>query len=100
MLELKFKTTAGTFPGTADESKQPRRQFLALVLLLATFGALIAKDHDFWFGSDDTFDSDVVSADSTPSNRTQAVAPAVRRPGATAAQAVKKQIKTVVPEAV
>jgi TonB family protein len=63
MLELKLKTTSGNFSTSrsAVENKQPRKQLLALALLLVTFGALIAKDHDFWFGSDDSTDSDVVN---------------------------------------
>lgn len=64
MLELKLKTTSGNFSTSrsAVENKQPRKQLLALALLLVTFGALIAKDHDFWFGSDDSTDSDIVNA--------------------------------------
>lgn len=86
MLELKLKTTNGNFPGSAVENKQPRKQALALALLLVTFGALIAKDRDFWFGSDDSSDADVVSADSTQSTAAQAVAPATH--GAVSAPAV------------
>jgi TonB family protein len=36
------------------ESRQPARLVLALVLLLLAFGGVIAKDHNFWFGSDDS----------------------------------------------
>jgi len=78
MLELKLKTTTGNFPSSrsAVEQKQPRKQVLALALLLVTFGALIAKDHDFWFGSDDSSDSDVVNADVAQSTPPQTVTPA------------------------
>ncbi len=78
MLELKLKTTSGNFPSSriAVEQKQPRKQVLALALLLVTFAALIAKDHDFWFGSDDSSDSDIVNADVAQSSPAQTVAPA------------------------
>lgn len=36
------------------ESRQPARLVLALVLLLVAFGGIIAKDHQFWFGSNDS----------------------------------------------
>lgn len=60
MLDLKPKPANGsqlhraTVPAAPDR-RQPRRLVLALVLLLVTFGALIVKERDFWFGpsSDD-----------------------------------------------
>ncbi len=36
------------------ESRQPGRLVLALVLLLVAFGGIIAKDHQFWFGSSES----------------------------------------------
>lgn len=40
------------------ESRQPARLVLALVLLLVAFGGIIARDHNFWFGSDDSQDAE------------------------------------------
>jgi TonB family protein len=92
MLELKLKTTSGNFPSnrSAVENQQPRKQLLALALLLVTFAALIAKDRDFWFGSDDSSDADVVSADSSQPAPAQTAHNGVPAP----ALAVKKQTKT------
>jgi TonB family protein len=93
MLELKLKTANGNLPSQAMESRQqPRKQALALALLLVTFAALIAKDHDFWFGDTDSSDSDVVSADATPVNPTPAV-PVARRSITAPIAATKKQTK-------
>lgn len=52
----------------AQDSKQPRRLVLALVLLLVTFAALIVKDRQFWFGADGSDDADLAQP-------TQQVAP-------------------------
>jgi len=91
MLELKLKTTSGNYSGSPVEQKQPRRQLLALALLLVTFGALIAKDHDFWFGTDDSTDSDVVNPSlAQPATQTTPSA-ALHVTPAPAASASKKQ---------
>jgi TonB family protein len=79
MLELKFKPITGTFQESATERQQPRKQLLALVLLLVTFAALIVKDHDFWFGPDDSTDSDIVTADAATPARPRTVTPNVRQ---------------------
>jgi len=97
MLELKLKTTSGNFSTSrsAVENKQPRKQLLALTLLLVTFGVLIAKDHDFWFGSDDSTDSDVVNsgvAQSTAQPIPSAAVHVVPAPPASASS-LKKQTK-------
>ena len=95
MLELKLKTATGTLPSnSAVDREQPRRKVLALVLLLVTFGALIAKDHDFWFGTDEVSDTDVVNPNVAQSTPTQAVLPAAR-PVTAPVSAAKKQAKAV-----
>jgi periplasmic protein TonB len=96
MLELKLKTATGTLPSSvAVDREQPRRKVLALVLLLATFGALIAKDHDFWFGTDDISDSDVVNSNVAQSAPARSVLPAAR-PVAAPVSSAKKQAKAAV----
>jgi TonB family protein len=52
MLELKLKSNGHAIPSPAILKHQPRKQAFALVVLLVTFGVLIAKDHSFWFGDD------------------------------------------------
>jgi protein TonB len=56
MLELKQQPAAGT----TRESKQPRRLRLALVLLLIALVGVIVKDRQFWFGTAESQDSDLV----------------------------------------
>jgi protein TonB len=94
MLELKLKTATGTLPSNgAVDREQPRKKLLALVLLLVTFGALIAKDRDFWFGTEDISDSDLVNPNVAQSAPAQAVLPAAR--SASPVSAAKKQSKAV-----
>jgi TonB family protein len=60
MLDIKSNST-GAYRGirTAAESKQPRKLMLALVLLLVALAGVVIKDHQFWFGTDDsTLESD------------------------------------------
>jgi len=79
---------------TASKSKQPRRLLLALVLLVLAFGAVVIRDHEFWFTSDQSSDletaepesTDQTAAKSTPTEST----PVAANP-ATAAPAPKKQ---------
>lgn len=47
------------------ESRQPARLILALVLLLVAFGGIIAHDHQFWFGSDESRDAEFTPAPKT-----------------------------------
>lgn len=60
MLELKLKPSIGPAPRRHVEQTQPRKQLIALTILLVTFCALIVKDHSFWFGGDST-DTDLVT---------------------------------------
>ncbi len=54
------------------ESRQPARLVLALVLLLVAFGGIIAKDHNFWFGSNESQEAEFTR----PAPRQVAVQPA------------------------
>jgi TonB family protein len=55
MLELKPRPAVNPSRGRRDaENKQPRRLLLALGLLLVALIAIVIRDQDFWFGSDDT----------------------------------------------
>jgi TonB family protein len=60
MLELKLKPSIGPAPRRHVEQTQPRKQLIALTILLVTFCALLVKDHAFWFGGDST-DTDLVT---------------------------------------
>jgi TonB family protein len=93
MLELKLKPASGNLPANTLENRQPRNKMLALALLLVTFVVLIAKNHDFWFGDDESSD-DVVAADTTPVHATPA--PVARHAAPATAVAAKKQVKTQV----
>ncbi len=60
MLELRPRATVGNSQTRmVFENPQPRRLLLALVLLLVALAAVVLKDQQFWFGSDEsTLDSD------------------------------------------
>ncbi len=86
--------------GLADE--QPRRLQIALALLLVALAFVIVKDRDFWFGSDDTIESDATNsqiiqnaAASVPVKTTQ---PPVARAAAVKNHIAKKAATTVVTE--
>jgi TonB family protein len=51
-------------PKPAPENKQPRKLLMALVLLLVVLAVVVVKDSDFWFGSDDTAETDSTSSQS------------------------------------
>jgi TonB family protein len=53
-------------PQVNFSNRQPRRLQIALLLLLVALGVVLAKDRDFWFGSDQTADSDSTGPESTP----------------------------------
>lgn len=64
MLEINSRTMMNNGPVRSTvPSKQPRRLVLALALLLIALVALLIKDRQFWFGSEQaTIDSDVPEA--------------------------------------
>jgi TonB family protein len=81
---------------TASKSKQPRRLLLALLLLVLAFAAVIVRDHEFWFTSDQSSDletaepeaTDQTTAKSAPAETT----PVAATPAATTTAAPKQQI--------
>lgn len=52
----------------SESDKQSRRLLIALSILVVVLIAVIAKNRDFWFGSDDSSDTDI--AISEPANQT------------------------------
>lgn len=92
MLELSPKRNANPQAQNARGSQQSRRLLLALGLLLAALAAILIKDRQFWFGSEQaTIDSDMPETTTAqPVTKTAAKsAPAV------AAHPVKKQASAV-----
>jgi TonB family protein len=73
MLELSAATKVVT-PQAHLANKQVFRLQIALVLLLVTLAALLVKDRDFWFGSEEMVESD--SSASQNAVKASAAAPA------------------------
>lgn len=103
MLELKPRpivTTSRTRRGFQD--KQPRRLMLALALLLIALVAVIVRDRQFWFPSDDaSIDSDVTApevahptkAAPTPDHQAKSLpAPAAKKPATAAKSAAAPKV--------
>lgn len=65
MLELNPSAEYAT-PKAGLANQQLRRLQAALVLLLVALAVVLAKDREFWFGSDNTVESDAVSSESVP----------------------------------
>jgi TonB family protein len=88
MLELKPKSN-GT-GSQQQESKQSGRLLLALGLLVVALIAVVARDHQFWFGGDDT----ILDADnSTPQTTPQPAATTPSARPAKSAPVAKKVVK-------
>jgi TonB family protein len=71
MLELNHKPNFnGSRVRREPENKQPRRLLLALTLLLVALVAVVLRDSQFWFGSDDSTiaDSSTSAVAKTPAN--------------------------------
>jgi TonB family protein len=73
---------AGTRGGFAN--KQNIRLLIALSLLLVLLVAVLVKDREFWFGSDQTVEADAVASHPVAMAATKAVAPATVSPTAVA----------------
>lgn len=60
MLELNPNTEIAG-PQTGPTNRQPRRLLVALALLLVALGAVMVKNREFWFGSDEETESDTTT---------------------------------------
>ncbi len=71
MLEEKPRPEAG--PTRVRAGRRQRRQFfLALVLLLVALIVVLSKDHQFWFGADETPAGEETAVESVPNTATKA----------------------------
>ena len=78
MLEREQKRVAGAKQtGVASLNPYSRRMLLALILLLVALGAVVAKNSEIWFGSDETADAQDAGPAWVPSH-TSYVAPAAQ----------------------
>ena len=70
MLEL--SQNRNVTPAQARKGSQPRKLMLALVLLLVALVAILIKDRQFWFGSEEAvIESDLPTAQPTPASAAQ-----------------------------
>jgi len=86
MLELSQKRNMT--PAPARKGSQPRKLMLALVLLLVALVAILIKDRQFWFGSEEAvIESDLPAAQPTPATAAQSAPATSAAPGALSAPA-------------
>jgi TonB family protein len=71
MLEQKPRPEPGT-SGIRAAYKQSRKLFLAIVLLLVALTVVLVKNHQFWFGAEETPVADETSVESAPNTATHA----------------------------
>ena len=91
MLELSPKRTANPQARNAGGEQQSRRLILALVLLLAALAAILIKDRQFWFGSEQlTVEADVPE----PTTSQPAPRPAAKTAPAVTSHTAKRPIST------
>ena len=92
MLELRPKTTVGNSQTrVVFDNPQPRRLLLALVLLLVALAAVVLKDQQFWFGSDQSMlDSD--GPESAAASRTVTAPVAANQTRSATALTTKKRV--------
>jgi len=73
MLQSTSRREAGTiWVDAANEDQQRRRMVIAIVLLLVAITAVLLKDRDSWFGSDETPTAEDAQPVSSPSATAQA----------------------------
>ena len=71
MLELSQKRTSTAMPARSS-AQQPRKLMLALVLFLVALVAILVKDRQFWFGSEESMiESDLPATQPTPTTEAQ-----------------------------
>ena len=86
MLELSQKRNMT--PAPARKGSQPRKLMLALVLLLVALVAILIKDRQFWFGSEEAvIESDLPAAQPTLATAAQSAPATSAAPGALSAPA-------------
>lgn len=86
MLEL--SQNRNMTPAPARKGSQPRKLMLALVLLLVALLAILIKDRQFWFGSEEAvIESDLPAAQPTPATAAQSAPATSAAPGALSAPA-------------
>ena len=86
MLEL--SQNRNVTPAPARKGSQPRKLMLALVLLLVALVAILIKDRQFWFGSEEAvIESDLPAAQPTPTTAAQPAPATKAAPAATSAPA-------------
>jgi len=86
MLELSQKRNM--IPAQARKASQPRKLILALALLLVALVAILIKDRQFWFGSEEAvIESDLPAAQPTPATAAQSAPATSAAPGALSAPA-------------
>lgn len=88
-----FETTPRTMIAQRQASKQPRRLLMALAILLILLVAVLVKDRQFWFGTEQaTIESDLPASTTTAQNPV----PAATHKAATPATSQKKQAHAAV----
>ena len=94
MLEL--SQNRNVTPAPARKGSQPRKLMLALVLLLVALVAILIKDRQFWFGSEEAvIESDLPTAQPTPASAAQS-APVATKAAPAASSAVARATKNPV----
>jgi len=93
MAEFKPRPTVGRSEGRSGaQDPQPRRLLLALILLVVALAGVVAKDRQFWFGSDQsTLEWDGPASAATTQNAARPVPAAVKPAQPVPVHSAKKQ---------
>ena len=99
MIELTPRRTVGNSQvRVATDNSQPRRVFLALLLLMIALVALLLKDQGIWFSSDQSIvDSDQPTAAVAPKTAATTAPAATKQTRSITASATKKAIVAAKP---